>query len=130
MNTMQERIDEYGITADVERADTNPHMDSDTPMVHYLVTLHRGNQSMPIPFSVGMGWTHAPEAADVLDTLALDASGYDNAGSFEEWADEYGYDADSRRAFASYGIIGKQTDDLRRFMGSDYDALVFDTESL
>jgi hypothetical protein len=74
-------------------------------------------------YRLRLGWTHAPEAADVLDALALDASGYDNAGSFEEWADEYGYDADSLR-------VGKQTDDLRRFMGSDYDALVFDTESL
>lgn len=42
-----------------------------------------------------------PAAADVLDCLALDASVLE-AGCFEDWASEYGYDLDSRKAEATY----------------------------
>lgn len=42
-----------------------------------------------------------PDLADVLYSLALDASVLD-AGSFEEWAEEFGYDTDSRAAEGLY----------------------------
>ena len=51
------------------------------------------------------GWTSkalpAPSATDVLYCLALDASALD-AGCFELWADEYGYERDSRAAEVIY----------------------------
>lgn len=42
-----------------------------------------------------------PEAADVLASLVLDSSVLD-AGGFEAWAEELGYDTDSRSAEATY----------------------------
>lgn len=42
-----------------------------------------------------------PQAADVVHCLLSDASARD-AGSFEAWADEYGYSADSREAERIY----------------------------
>ena len=42
-----------------------------------------------------------PSAADVLYSLISDASALDHA-RFEDWADEYGYDHDSRTAEATY----------------------------
>jgi hypothetical protein len=42
-----------------------------------------------------------PSAADVLYSLALDASVLDSA-TFEEWASELGYDPDSRSAEKIY----------------------------
>lgn len=42
-----------------------------------------------------------PDAANVLYSLVMDSSVLD-AGSFEEWAGEYGYDTDSRKAESIY----------------------------
>jgi hypothetical protein len=42
-----------------------------------------------------------PDAADVIYALANDASVLD-AGGFEDWANEYGFDPDSRKAESTY----------------------------
>lgn len=42
-----------------------------------------------------------PDACDVVNSLILDA-GVIYCGSFEDWASEYGYDTDSRKAEAIY----------------------------
>jgi hypothetical protein len=42
-----------------------------------------------------------PDACDVLHSLLMDAEAIDCA-TFEEWADNFGYDADSRSAEATY----------------------------
>lgn len=42
-----------------------------------------------------------PEARDVIYSLVMDAHVLD-ASTFEEWASEYGYDTDSRKAEATY----------------------------
>jgi hypothetical protein len=42
-----------------------------------------------------------PAEREILSSLALDASAIDFS-CFEEWANEYGYDADSRKALAMY----------------------------
>lgn len=42
-----------------------------------------------------------PDAADVLHSLLLDGSAID-AGGFEDWAGDYGYDEDSRKAEKMY----------------------------
>lgn len=59
----------------------------------------------------------APDMLDVLHSLVLDASAID-AGSFEDWAGEYGYDTDSRAAEAIYNqcvALGLQ---LRALLGA------------
>ncbi len=43
----------------------------------------------------------APALRDVMYSLLMDASAIDH-GSFESWASDYGYDADSRSAEATY----------------------------
>jgi len=43
----------------------------------------------------------APELVDILYCLARDASVLDHA-SFQDWADEFGFDTDSRKAEATY----------------------------
>ncbi len=82
-------------------------------------------------FSMGFGHNgHEPKAAEVLSCLASDAAGFDNAQSFEDWADEYGYDADSRKAEKIYKAVEKAAHRLRAFLGdSAYETLLFHTES-
>ncbi len=65
-----------------------------------------------------------PTASDVLDCLASDASEYDGTRDFEDWASDYGYDTDSRKAEATDRVIAEQAKALRHFMGDAYDALI------
>lgn len=56
----------------------------------------------------------APHAADVLYALLLDSSAAQM--SFAAWCDEYGYDADSRRALTIYLECQKNADKLARII--------------
>jgi hypothetical protein len=73
---------------------------------HFSCTLRqvgKGNpRTMTIEYSQGSAHTHAPTCADVLNCLADDSRGWDNARSFEDWCSDCGYDTDSRRAERTY----------------------------
>lgn len=58
----------------------------------------------------------APDMLDVLYCLVSDAS-VRHASTYEEWAAEYGYDADSRKGEQVYRDCQKQTTDLLRVLG-------------
>jgi hypothetical protein len=91
-------IEKHGIKFSAELTDRNPNMDEmPAGSSHYKATIRRGRFSMTIPYSMGPAHLRDPRAEDVLDCLASDAAGFENARSFEEWASEYGYDTDSRR---------------------------------
>jgi hypothetical protein len=47
------------------------------------------------------GKKHSPDSADVLYSLVSDAGAIDHP-TFESWADEFGYDSDSRHAETIY----------------------------
>jgi hypothetical protein len=64
-----------------------------------LAALETGNVQTESRFTRGK--LDPPTPADVLECLALDAGVLD-ASTFEEWAGEYGYDADSREAERIY----------------------------
>lgn len=57
-----------------------------------------------------------PGLADVLRCLLLDAEAID-AGGFEEWAIEFGYDIDSRKAEGIYNACHETGLKLRRMLG-------------
>lgn len=96
----------------------------------------RGPKEVParleVYFSQGSAHTEPPTLADVLDCLASDASGYDQAaGSFEEWASDLGYDADSRKAEKTFRAVEKQARDLKALLGAEaYEELLYQTERL
>lgn len=133
MQTIDQLIATLGITATAEPTDRNPNMD-DATMDHWRVTLRRNNPRRQMSldmFSMGSGLNGAePKADEVLDCLASDAAGYENATDFEGWAEEYGYDTDSRTAERTYRAVGRETRNLRRFMGDEYKTLLWDTERL
>ena len=125
MTSYQSFAHETRLTMKCEWADTNPHM-SDMPAgsTHWRCTLRRGRKSMILYFSQGPALRGMPTIVDVLTCLALDASGYDDARSFEEWCSEYGYDADSRKAERTFKLIGQQVDALRRLLDDEFDTLL------
>ena len=59
-----------------------------------------------------------PDFCDVLASLASDASVLDS-GTFEEWAGEFGYDTDSRKAEATYRACLEIALKLRNGIGED-----------
>ena len=92
----------------------------------YVVRLSRADRSMEVPWRAGIGITDDPTAADVLEALLSDAAAIENArGSFEEWALDFGFDPDSRRAERIFQKATEQTEQLRKLLGDDFDAAVF-----
>ena len=110
-------------------ADSNPNNPEWRDANHYKCRLRMGNKQMTVYFSQGYGVCGEPTAAGVLDCLASDSAGVDNARSFEEWCSEYGYDTDSRKAERIYKVCVRQAGKLRTFLGVDlYETLLWKTE--
>jgi hypothetical protein len=129
MQAMAAFIRRHGIRADAEWADSNPNMD-DMPAgsSHWRVTLRMGRKRMVVPFSQGPAIAREPEARDVLSCLASDAGSVRNARDFEDWAADYGYSPDSRKAERSYRVTVRQTERLAAFLGDLVDELLWETE--
>jgi hypothetical protein len=78
----------------------------------------RGRAAFPKVWSFhGMGYTPGralppPKFADVLHCLLLDGQAIE-AGSFEDWASDFGYDTDSRRAEDIYRACLEMGRELR-----------------
>ena len=89
-------------------------------LVRISLTNHAPAGSLPTP----------PTIADLLDCLASDASGYDNARAFDDWCSEYGYDTDSRTAVRVYNAIAEQAHQLRLLLGDAAYAEALEMERL
>jgi len=113
-------------------ADSNPNSDSDTwrdGASHWRCVITRAGRRMTVPFSQGAAHTQPPTLEDVLDCLALDASGYENARGFADWCSEYGYDTDSRKAERTWKAVVRQSVSLGRLLGAAiYEVLLYHTE--
>lgn len=100
-----------------------------------MMTLPKGasgkRRTMTTYFSKGSGHHgKEPTITEVLSAMSLDSSGYENARSFEDWAGDYGYDTDSRKAHRIYAAVGKQAKALKKFLGeAAYQELLYNTES-
>jgi hypothetical protein len=80
---------------------------------------------------MGLAHTQEPTTEDVLNSLASDAAGIENARSFEAWCNHYGYDTDSRRAEKTFNVCERQAEKLKSFLGEElYKQYLFNTESL
>lgn len=85
------------------------------------VRLRLDGREMAVTYRTGLALDNTPTAADVLETLIQDSNGYDNADGFEDWADNYGYDTDSRRAERLYRAVESQRNDLAFLLADRYD---------
>lgn len=133
--TLEQFITEQQLEMSVLPVTRNPHMCGEQLPRNFECTITmvgRGyHEPMTVYFSQGSAHKKSPTLAEVLDCLASDASGVDNARSFEDWASEYGYDTDSRKAERTYHICEKQAQDLKALLGQDaYNQLLYSTERL
>ena len=132
--TLDQFITEQQLVMSVRPIKRNPHMQEQMPR-NFNCTIEfegRGyHEPLTVYFSQGSAHKKPPTLAEVLDCLASDASGVDNAQSFEAWASEYGYDTDSRKAEKTYNICVQQAQELKALLGQDaYNQLLNGTERL
>lgn len=130
METITSFANRLGITIKSRRVDSNPSM-PDFQGDHYRVTLRLKRHSMTIAYSKGYGHKGVePTVEEVLDCLALDADGHAQAVDFDDWARDYGYDTDSRRAYSIYREIDRQSGKLKALLDDDYefDNLLYNVE--
>lgn len=132
--TLDQFIEEQQLVMSVRAVRRNPHMQEQLPRNFECTIAFEGrgyHEPLTVYFSQGSAHKKPPTLAEVLDCLASDASGVDNAQSFEDWASEYGYDTDSRKAEATYRICEKQAQELKALLGQDaYTQLLYNTERL
>lgn len=105
--------------------DHNPNMEeAHSSQHHWRCTLRYQGRRMVVVFTMGAALTHEPTVREVMNCLFLDSMGYDsNAGRFEDWCSDYGYDTDSRKAERTFRAIERQSKALRRMCGEDFDHL-------
>lgn len=94
-----------------------------------IILLRQGRkpgERMEFPFWTGEAYgTTKPTAVDVMDCLCSDAAGIENARGFEDWAADLGYNTDSRRAEAVYKRCGELANELRAFLGNDFETFLW-----
>jgi len=156
---LKEFTRKHPLKIEILPAPENPTMDNSDDMDHWYITLTNEERNsnglcyMKLYFSQGSGHRTPtpklmprtladheynarckptkPELEDILDCLASDCAAVENARGFEEFASEFGYDVDSRRAKRTYDTCMKQSTELFDLLGRDaYDLLLWETERL
>lgn len=120
MQTMTEYVAKHGLTMTSSRISHNPNSDDwgDRDR-HWQCEITGEGVELLIPFSQGSAHTKPPAIVDVLSCLASDASFVENCDTFEDFANELGYDPDSRKAEATYKACQEQTGYLIQELGED-----------
>ena len=76
-----------------------------------------GSRTLTVPFFQGLAHKEAPTVHDVLGCLLTDVMTVENCESFEDWAGDLGFDADSRNAEKSYNACVESCPKLYEFLG-------------
>jgi hypothetical protein len=139
MNPSMDRfVKKHHVSMTCEGVDRNPLMEGDEwsrTADHWRckIVARAGGKKRTLNtyFSKGSGHHGAePKITEVFSALSLDAMGFENARDFEDWASEYGYSADSRKAEKAYTVVGKQAASLKQLLGEDaFQELLYKTES-
>ncbi len=133
MNTTAQTIGQFiervGLGMSFSQFRSRKGWDANMRHFHCIINRHGESGTMKIDFSMGSGLKGDPTLTSVLDCLAGDLSDLANHLSFEEWAAEYGYDPDSRKAEAIYKAIEQQREDISQILSdSEVEDLMWNTE--
>ena len=135
MATIEEFIEIHGIKMkECNKIHQSPYM-TDFKGDHWEIVLHmpgKGINEFVTYFSKGIGHKgKRPTVSEVLDCIASDASGYENSNSFEDWANDYGYDIDLRRAETIYHNVKAVSLNMKNFLGKEaYETLLWEPERM
>ena len=114
-------VTDWGLTMTSEQVDENLNNKEWKEANHYLCviktrpTANIKSRQYTTYYSMGYGLQGTPKLTELLECLAMDINGLENARNFEDWCAEYGYDTDSRNAEKMFRTIEKQAQDLKNF---------------
>ena len=92
--------------------------------IGYTCTLTYKGRSMTTDYWQGRGIKSPPDAAGVLESLLLDASGFDNARDFFDWCSDYGLEQNDKEAKKTYQAVKSQTTKVKTLLGDDYETFL------
>jgi hypothetical protein len=96
----------------------------------YRCSVARYGDPTSIEVTVRSG-AEPPDVRDVLDMLAAEAGIVEESGSFEAWANQLGFDVDSRSAERAYQASCRLAQELRGLLGERaYERLVHSSARL
>lgn len=98
-----------------ERPDGNM-TDMPAGSTHWQILLKRGGKEMTVYYSMGPAHTGTPNYIDVFNSLLTDTSNIEGA-DFEEWAENLGWDSDSRKAERAFKACQETLLNLRQLFG-------------
>ena len=120
MTTIDEFIKKNNLRMEVRKTFSNPSMDAGKyEMNHYEIKIIKNNNSFVTHYSMGLGLKYTPKITGVIDCLAMEASGVENEGTFENWCDSFGYDTDSRKAERIWETIKIEAKQLKTLLGQE-----------
>jgi hypothetical protein len=94
----------------------------------WTIIIYNGRKRMTINFWTGIAITEEPTLETVLECLVGDAAGVNDSTTFEEWANEYGYDTDSRKAESTYKAVMQEATKLKKLLGPEAYKEMFEIE--
>jgi len=120
MATELERlVAKEAITVDSKHGTATSPSPTMQQMIAWDVTMKYRTRRMKIPFFTTPGYE--PRAADVLYSLCREARSLEETGgTFEAWAQKFGYSTDSRMAYSMWEGITKSTPRVKNFLGRKY----------
>lgn len=91
---------------------------------HFHCTISRGSKSYEFWYSQGEAHKEKPEFLESFSSLLQDAHGYQD--DFSEWCAEYGYDDDSRKAYAIWEACNETRVHLLNMMTAEEMEIIAD----
>lgn len=117
----------HRITSTITLADHEIPPGFDPGANAWNVQLRYRGRTMSFPFYTGSMFGE-PHTSDAVGNIAMTATSIDNARTFEEWAEEFGDDPDSRRAEKAYHESQKLAVAFKRLLRDDYTTIAFADE--
>ena len=126
--TYDEFVAAKGITMTCKQIADRPGREDWPGATHWRCQLKRGGQKMQVTYSMGSAHKGTPKVEDVIQSLGSDASIYQNASSYEDFLDEFGYEDDQKHRY-TWMAIQRESKSLRKLLGDeDYEQLLYETE--
>jgi hypothetical protein len=88
----------------------------------YTITLTYAGRKQQFDYFTGPAITDDPDLDGVMSCLVSDATA--GQATFRDFCDDFGYDEDSRRAYATWQACQRTWDKLARLFGSDLSAVL------
>ena len=130
METMQDFVKRHMIEVTIKHDRGTQVRDGWEHHAYVLELVNQQGRTLETEWRQGLGIETSPTdtPAEVLDALVSDAWSVESARDFDDWALDFGYDTDSRKAFATYEACQRIAEDLATFLGDPADVEYLATE--